>query len=373
MTFDGVSIDTGDYKRQSIAIALVGPIKCSIHWAAGALSVHLPVNSRRGLYAYPHPSVDVSRNLAIDAWLGEKDKWKTEFLFLWATDSFVKWNTITAGMEICKTALKIGQSWMIHRSAVDSDAKPWFKDGDYRGTYDDGSQFMASKGGDEQLRKGLPRPAEDAGYNADQIFVCALPSLGFTSIPWIGHALQLAAPVASIKLLALMINYEVAVARERLVEAALAIRPRPRRIFFYGDDMLPQPESLQMISETQDANDWPCCAGLYHMKYRPPVQPLLWRSEQAGWLIPGKDFEVGDTIQVDGTGLDFCLINTDVFEKIPRPWFRTGHEFIEGKGLVTYTEDAYFWNNFQAKLGKKILVDTRARIGHYNDFDGSIY
>lgn len=370
---------SGTHHRGSVCLALVGNREVSIDWAMNALMVHLPVNAGRAMVTQPHPNLDTARNLVIEGWVRNRFT-PTEHLFVWPSEQKIAWNAVVAAMESEQKVVKIGTAYCIRRDAIDDERGPWFKDGKWLGTTVKSMPQLILEPEQSLFTKELP-PAFDA--DPEQIFVTCIPSLGKTSLPWVAHALQLAGPVASVRYLSLMVGREVADARQRLVDAALALKPRPAWLFFYGDDMLPSPSDLQMLFECARIHDLPAVAGLYAMKYEPPTQLLAWKMGTPGMLIAGRDFRPGQcslregcpcgAIEVDGTGLDFSLIRTEVIAKTPRPHFKTGLEFIEGKGVRIFTEDAAWWSNYTEATGRRPVLDTRVRVAHYNHLDGRYY
>lgn len=373
---DKVSVDdTGTHKRGSLCVALVGEMTCGIKWAVNAMSIHIPTNMYRTLIIQPHANLDVARNLAIESFVKEK-RLKADYLLLWANGQVLHWDVTRLAIERLDSngIVQIGDAHFIARDRLKDLEPPWFVDGKWRyGDVVDGSDNLVV-----DIREfAADEPANNnPDATGDQVIVTCIPSLGTTSLVWVGHAMQLAGPVAAIRYLAVMVNREVADARQRLVEAVLKMTPVPKWVFFYGDDMIPEPTSLQMIFETAQKFNYPAAAGLYHMKVFPPALPLLWTNQKPGLLVAGRDFRVGDPVFCDGTGLDFCVLRTDALLKMRAKYplmFKTGLEWVEGHGPMIHTEDAFFWSRFADANEVKTLVDTRARIGHYSVWDGGIY
>jgi hypothetical protein len=63
-------------------------------------------------------------------------------------------------------------------------------------------------------------------------------------------------------------------------------------------------------------------------------------------------------------GMGFHLFKTEMFKKMPYPWFVTLQQYDQG-GARAYTQDLYFFEN-AAKYGYKFACDTRCKVGHYD-------
>jgi hypothetical protein len=208
---------------------------------------------------------------------------------------------------------------------------------------------------------------------ANQTIVIGIPTLGTIALPWLVSAMSLMPPMTCTLALVVAENHPVATARQKIAETVLRMDPRPAYLLFWGDDNLPPPNGLRLLLDTARQHDATAVSGLYHIKAFPPIQPIMWRHDHAGPLIPGKDFEVGEILQVDGSGLDFMLIRTDALDALPPLKFRTVLDWVSDRGLVMQTEDAFFWDRWREVHGKGPLVDTRCRVGHYSSFDGAVY
>ena len=85
-------------------------------------------------------------------------------------------------------------------------------------------------------------------------------------------------------------------------------------LFFVDDDIeLPDDALTRLL-----AHDKPFVTGIYYRR-SPPCDPLIYKQEEEGWympLLPDKDYQTGELIQVDGCGLGCALIHRSVFEAI---------------------------------------------------------
>lgn len=356
----------GDFHRQGVCIALVGSKEVSIHWAIRAMSVKFPPNCRRAIMCYPHPNIDVSRNIAIKEWLNAPVDMQTEWIALLAAESPIRWDVIVACVISGYKINRVGESYIIHRSCFGK--SPWFVknawQGDAAAQREDLLQdYVDSSDG----------PKENSEVTAKKLLTVCIPTLGKTSMLWVSHAIQLGFPMVGSQTTVVAQGYEIGDARERIVNTVLDTKPTSEYVLFYGDDNLPNYDAITLLFETMQKTGAGAVAGLYYMKCSPPDVPILWRNDKAGALLPGVDFQLGEVIQTDGTGLDFVLFKTSELAKVPRPRFKTMVEWIKGKGMVVQTEDAYFWQKWLDTHGTGPLVDTRCRVGHYNHVNGVVY
>mgnify|MGYP001595567344 CR=1 FL=1 len=333
------------------------------------MEIQFPINASRALMCYPHPNLDVARNVALDRYRQAPPHLKTDWLVLLTAGDQVRWDMVPAALLRNAPVARVGASYIYHRDVLDGTRAPWFVNGEWTGpdavVYDDLKEF------------GQPLRAESLQAqdqtSADQMIVICVPSLGKTSLLWVAHAIQLACPMASSRSLAVMVGYEVGEARQRLTDMVLGMQPMPKYMFFYGDDMIPPPNGLNLLCDTAHRMDEPAVCGLYYIKATPPDTPILWRNDQLGPLLPGRDFELGDAVRCDGTGLDFCLMRTEALAKLPPVKFKTLMEWIPGRGMRLETEDSYCFHRWIEAHGRGPIVDTRCRVAHFNQRTGTLY
>ena len=371
VTFDTVMpLPEGNHKQRSVCLALVGAREVSIEWAVQAMQIQFPISCRRSLLTFAHDNISVAKNIAIDEWKRSSPDLQSEWLVIVDTDTTIRWDAVVVCIDSGAPASRIGDCYVLHRDVIMHAPVPVFTDNQWLGgqlvVRDDllyraivpGTASVASVSGDEDIK--------------DTIAIC-IPTLGKTSLIWVTSAISLMPPLTLHGALIIAKGHEVGEARQRLAEAVLGMKPRPGYLLFWGDDNLPEPDGLQMLLDTMRERDAPAVAGLYHMKHFPPRVPLLWKNNVPGPLIPGRDFNLGEVIEVDGTGLDFVLFRTEEFVGLPPLKFKTLVKWIEGQGLMMQTEDAFFWDRWRETHGKGPLVDTRCKVGHYNARDGGIY
>lgn len=373
---DGVTeLPAGQHKRALCCVALVGKSSVPIRWAVKAMQIAFPVNATRALFCLAHDNLDVSRNLTLYHWqrtLPDAPDGRLAWIALIPPDE-APWDVVLRGVLADVPVARLGNCYVIRRDALTSNS-PWFVGGSWQHgeVVDLAAEDVAAR---TTVAQGVPSPivAESAEQVAGKTIAVCIPSLGTTTMPWVAHAMNLTGPMTGSRALVLAIGHEVGIARQQLVDAVLGMSPRPEYMLFYGDDMLPPVSGLMSLFETMRAKNADAVAGLYYMKMYPPANPIIWRLGIAGPLQPGIDFQLGDVIEVDGTGLDFVLFRTSALAAMPALRFKTVLEFRDGRGIFMETEDSFFWSRWRETHGRGPLVDTRVRVGHYSAADGGVY
>jgi hypothetical protein len=113
------------------------------------------------------------------------------------------------------------------------------------------------------------------------------------------------------------------------------------------------------------SHNLPVVGCMIHRRY-PPFDPLMYRGEMNEYL-PVEDFKEGDLVEVDATGTGCLLMNMEVFDILPDPWFKfSPNPDPDRKGIVG--EDFIFcWHLRQA--GIPIYVDTSVPAAHITMFE----
>ena len=187
----------------------------------------------------------------------------------------------------------------------------------------------------------------------------ALPSRGEVDIVWATHMLHLMQriPVG----LGVAVRYtrrqEVDVARTFLVEEALS--GNVKYIFFIDDDTF---VPLNCIGRMTMESPKEVKTGVVWSKTDPSL-PCIFKEEAIGAFI---DWIPGRMYSIRRGGLACCLIETDIFRDIPKPWFQMGYSYQTPEGSevrVRAGEDFYFYDKV-VKEGYTPWVDTRIRCDH---------
>lgn len=156
-------------------------------------------------------------------------------------------------------------------------------------------------------------------------------------------------------------------------------------IFLLDGDMVYPPESLNdMYGLLKNGADM---AGVVCYRGYPPYNPLIWHPTEERQLRPFEDYQFGDIVEAGSTGAACLLIKREVFEKLPRPWFRIQQEETKewdvakdklgrlrrkGKSITTVLrrgEDTYFTRN-ATKAGFKLKILTSYDLGHLSKRQG---
>ena len=81
--------------------------------------------------------------------------------------------------------------------------------------------------------------------------------------------------------------------------------------------------------------------------------------------------EAGQVMPVNGIAMGCALWRMDLFRAMPRPWFVTVDDVVDGKPMG-FTQDLWFCR--QARMsGYRFCVDTRVKVGHLDIQTGEVY
>jgi len=145
-------------------------------------------------------------------------------------------------------------------------------------------------------------------------------------------------------------------------------------ILFIDSDMVFQPGAVKTLIETQKKFDLDIVGGLCFQR-TPPYQPTMYvmaANAKHGYTFI-EDWAEDAAVEVDATGMAFCLIHKRVFDRILR--HNTGEGFADLEVRRNETPPPFFrWEGQygedfllcrEAKeTGSKIFVDTSVKIGH---------
>ena len=148
-------------------------------------------------------------------------------------------------------------------------------------------------------------------------------------------------------------------------------------ILFIDSDMVWQPEATRVLVETRAKFNLDMVGGLCFQR-GDPYQPTMYKmaaDDNHGYTFLER-WPADAAVEVDATGMAFCLIHKRVFDRIlmkanagpfedfkdrkglrPAPFFRWEEE---------YGEDFLFCREAKAS-GSKIFVDTSVKIGHVGE------
>ena len=176
--------------------------------------------------------------------------------------------------------------------------------------------------------------------------------LRFVGVPWCG------------KIPFLCRGVPIAVARTKMVEDALSAGCT--HIFFLDTDHVPESpldpnEALRLLYEC----DADIVTGLYRAKKKEGYPYNIWKRVSGGYT-PIESWS-GNWFECDVAGIGNSLIKREVFEKIPKPWFKWEE--------LAPSEDFYFFEK-AAKHGFKLWVFADVKFSHIGSLavqtDGNI-
>jgi GT2 family glycosyltransferase len=140
-----------------------------------------------------------------------------------------------------------------------------------------------------------------------------------------------------------------------------AIKAQCKYIWFLDDDVAPPFHAVRsLINQLENADEKTMvCGGIYCYKYS-PTEPVVFRGEGLGAFWK---WNQGDVFEVTSIGTGCMLIKTEVFEKIPKPWFKT-----VDTATLQMNDDIWFCQQVR-EAGFKILADGNSLCTHL-DWDG---
>jgi hypothetical protein len=149
--------------------------------------------------------------------------------------------------------------------------------------------------------------------------------------------------------------HERSPARARNVIAEQALKNDCTHVLFIDDDMAFRADYLNRLLK----HDKDIVSGLYLTRVY-PHQPLVFdmADDQGKCLFAYLDEDTPDLMPVVAAGFGFCLIKTDVFRKMEKPWVRLGELDPQ-----EWSDDIGFFNRARA-VGYQPYCDTTVQCGH---------
>lgn len=206
-------------------------------------------------------------------------------------------------------------------------------------------------------------PWEEQGPN---VLVC-IPSVGSVSYEWACTFAELWAARPPGTARAKLGSYVVDIARDQ--GALTALNGGFKWIFFLDSDVLVPPGTLQRLL----SHNRPIVSGFYSRRHQ-PLHPLLLRYTKDGQVGLVQGYQPGELVDVDLIPSGCLLVSTDVFRKVPRPWFfYTDGRIIEIGGqsitLPNGVSEDYYFSNRARSFGFHPVVDTGLKCGHKGEFN----
>lgn len=146
-------------------------------------------------------------------------------------------------------------------------------------------------------------------------------------------------------------------------------------ILFIDSDMSWQPGAIRTLVEAQRKFDLDMVGGLCFQRSAPYQPTLYMEAADEGWGYTFlEEWEEDAAVEVDATGMAFCLIHKRVFDRILM--HNVGEHFLELEERKDHQPQSFFkWNgklgeDFQFCLeakesGSRIFVDTSVKIDHH--------
>lgn len=143
-----------------------------------------------------------------------------------------------------------------------------------------------------------------------------------------------------------------------------AIDKKCKYIWFVDDDTVPPTDAGRHLIYLLEQNPKVMVAGGIYCTRSVPPEPIVYVEPNAGayW-----DWKVGETFKCWGIGTGCMMINLDVFEHIPEPWFLTT-DTAEHKE----TDDLYFCQKVK-EAGFEIMAHGGILCHHYDMEKGAVY
>jgi len=145
-------------------------------------------------------------------------------------------------------------------------------------------------------------------------------------------------------------------AQNRNIMIENALESGATHIFFIDDDVLIPKDSLYRLL----AHDKDIVSGLYLMRNFPHA-PIAMNVSLSDGRCRFKFLQSEETglVEVVNFGLGCCLIKTDVFRKVDKPWITIGQ-----MNAVEWNDDIQFFNRCREKFGYSLWLDLDVRCGH---------
>lgn len=184
--------------------------------------------------------------------------------------------------------------------------------------------------------------------------VIGIPTWGKVSIGWSEARTNIQYPLGCSTSTLSVIGEKIDTARNEI--ARQAVKLGTTHVLFIADDVIPPANIItQLLSRDKDI-----VTGIYWTKAY-PKEPYIWRGIQQG---PYLQWKHGEFFPIDLAGCDALLVKTDVFRKLPEPWFSCNWTWEPDTipGSLT-TEDFYFYTKAKG-AGYEVWADTCVQCGH---------
>ena len=148
------------------------------------------------------------------------------------------------------------------------------------------------------------------------------------------------------------------------------------------DDNIVPPMILHLLLNASIKHGFDVVGGLYHMKNAMNIPMAFGHPEKRDgdgqFDMQPRDLtetllqEKPLPVEVNGLACGATLWKAEIFREIPPPWFETWTKLDHDGAQEVITQDLRFCRKLREK-GKRLAVDTRARVGHIDTTTGTIY
>ncbi len=143
---------------------------------------------------------------------------------------------------------------------------------------------------------------------------------------------------------------------------------KQKYIWFIDDDTVPPPDAGRNLIYLLEQNGPPhgkvmVAAGIYTTRSS-PAEPLVYLSQGSGshW-----NWKVGETFKCWGIGTGCMMIDLEIFDHLPEPWFKTTME-----AEYRESDDLYFCQ-LVADAGFEVMAHGGVLCHHYDFERGAVY
>lgn len=158
-------------------------------------------------------------------------------------------------------------------------------------------------------------------------------------------------------------------AREMCAQQALAVNAK--YLWFIDDDTIPPPNTLRRLIYILENNpDIMVCGGVYATKSDPPA-PVVFRGMGLGSFW---EWKKGDVFEVTGMGAGCMMIKTEIFKKIPAPYFPwPKFESVDPTIPSTSVSEDISFCNAVRKAGYKVFAHGDILCDHFDVTTGETF
>jgi GT2 family glycosyltransferase len=148
-------------------------------------------------------------------------------------------------------------------------------------------------------------------------------------------------------------GYDTATARNNIAIEAMN-KGYDYVLMIDNDTIVPKEALLNMLEPQKDV-----VIGFCPMKNTTTKDSALWRSKSSLKPIRLNEMPHQPRIEIELGGMACALIKTDVFKRIPFPWF-----YFEQRRDGLHTSEGYYFCDKARENGYQIWADTRVKCGH---------